>query len=368
MNVPNILIVEDNADQRHTLRRLLEDEGYAIQATATGAEALDLARQTHFGVALVDLRLPDMSGTQVLHQLRHLDDRIQVIIHTAYGSFDSAKSSVNYGAFAYLEKPSEPDELVATVHRAANSWMRDALQRSEDRYQTLAELSPVGIFHTNSNGVYQYVNRRWCEISGLTVDEVKSKGWMSALHPADERRVIEEWYEALTEERGFASEYRLRHKNGREVWVYGQTSPETKDDAVVGYVGTMTDVTRQKLAEESLRLLNAALEQAQVAVAIVSAGETLRFVYANPAFGDMSGYLPDELVGRPLSLLYGSETEPDSVERLQDVLAAGESFQVELLGQRRDGTALGAEWRMDPVRDGRRVTHWVAMVRELPQG
>jgi len=366
MNMPSILIVEDNADQRHMLCRLLEDEGYAIEACGTGVEGLDLARRARFGVAIVDLRLPDMTGTRVLNQLRHHDDRIQVIIHTAYGSFDSAKSSVNFGAFAYLEKPSDPDELIATVHRAAARWMGDALQRSERRYQTLAELSPVGIFHTDANGVYKYVNRRWCEIAGLTTEEVKNKGWMPALHPADERRVIEEWYEALTEERGFASQYRLQHQGGRVVWVYCQTRPEIKEDAVAGYVGTLTDVTRQRVAEESLRVLNAALEQAQVAVAVLSADEDYRFVYANPAFSQMTGHLPDELIGRSFRILYGPETDREAVERQQALFAAGESFTVELVNHRRDGTAFTAAWQLDPVRDRGGVTHWVAIVCGLP--
>ncbi len=363
--LPNILVVEDNADQRRTLSRLLKEEGFSVAASATGAEGLDLAKNSTFGVAIVDLRLPDMTGTRVLYQLRHIDDRTQVIIHTAYGSFDSAKNSLNFGAFAYLEKPSDPDELVATVHRAATRWMGAALRRSEHRYQTLAELSPVGIFHTDANGVYRYVNRRWCEIAGMTEQEVKQNGWMSAIHPADERRVVEEWYEALTEKRGFSSEYRLQHDNGRVVSVYTQTRPEVDEDKVVGYVGTMTDVTRRKLAKESLRVLNAALEQAQVPIAVLSADEDARFVYANPAFCRMTGHLPDELVGRPPRLLFGIESDDEILERQRQKLSAGESFTVKIANQRRDGTAFTAEWHWDPVRDEGTITHWVALVREL---
>lgn len=365
-----VLVVEDNASQRRTLCDLLTHEGFEPLPCGSAKAALEVAKQEKLSVAIVDLRLPDLTGTQVLDHIRAIDDSVEVIIHTAYGSFDSAKDSVNLGAFAYLEKPSHPEELLRQVHRAAQRWMKNALQRSQDRYQTLAELSPVGIFHTNANGIYQYVNERWSEIADLSEQDVIEKGWAPALHPDDRQRVLESWYEALSEEQDFALEYRLRHRSGKTSWVYAQTTPQYEGDVLVGYVGTLTDLTEHKLAQESLRVLNAALEQAQLPLAVTTAvQENLGpcFVYANPAFTGLSNYLEEDLIGQPLNILFGAATETEVSEAQQQHLAEGRAFTGNLTCHRQDGEAFTAEWRMDPVSDwDDKVTHWVAILREVP--
>ena len=374
--VLKVLVVEDNPNQRRTLCDLLSHEGFDPVACGEARSALEVAKRERLAVAIVDLRLPDLAGTQVLDQIRQLDESVEVIIHTAYGSFDSAKDSVNLGAFAYLEKPSAPDELLRQVHRAARRWMNHALERSRERYRTLSELSPVGIFHANGNGIVHYVNQRWCEISGLSSEEVASQGWAAALHPEDRKRVLEAWYESLTERRGFAMEYRLRHKSGKTSWVYAQTTPESEGEEVVGYVGTLTDLTEQKLALESLRVLNAALEQSNLPLAVITAAPgasdsfpaSPSFVYANPAFTRLTDYLEEELVGHPFDKLSGEETEASEWARLLDGLGGDASFELTLTVHRRTGEAMIADWMFDPVRDwDENLTHWVAFPKPLAE-
>ncbi|MEE9145493.1 MAG: GAF domain-containing protein, partial [Candidatus Binatia bacterium] len=128
-----------------------------------------------------------------------------------------------------------------------------ALRKSEQRYQTLTALSPVGIFHTDSNGDCLYVNERCAEMTGITSENSRGKGWAQALHPEDRDRVLTEWSDAARAKRSFSSEYRFRHPGGRVTWVYGQAEVEIEDGAVAGYVGTITDITQHKRAEEEIR-------------------------------------------------------------------------------------------------------------------
>nr|WP_242032555.1 diguanylate cyclase [Coleofasciculus sp. FACHB-64] len=131
----------------------------------------------------------------------------------------------------------------------------EALQESEYRYYTLAKMSPVGIFHTDVEGNCLYVNERWRELAGLTLAEALGEGWTRALHPDDRDRVISEWKQAIIENRRFASEYRFGRADGVVTWVFGQAVAEQGvAGATVGFIGTLTDITERKQAEEALRL------------------------------------------------------------------------------------------------------------------
>jgi PAS domain S-box-containing protein len=139
----------------------------------------------------------------------------------------------------------------------------EALRDSEGRYQTLAELSPVGIFHTDSHGECLFVNERWCEIAGLSLGQARGSGWVQAVHPDDRERVRQEWYDAARANQPFRSEYRFRRPDGQTSWVVGQATAETENGTVKGYVGTITCITDRKQAEEAVRDLSGRLINAQ---------------------------------------------------------------------------------------------------------
>ncbi|MBK8267715.1 MAG: response regulator [Planctomycetes bacterium] len=165
----NVLIVEDDDAQRATLSDIMEQEGFQPYTASNGLEALDLARQRNFGVAILDFRLPDISGTELLERIHSINQNVRVVIHTGNGSFDSAKDAVNQGAFAYVEKAGDPDELLRHVHRAVQSQYDTyageleahvaertaSLGESEERYRSLVEFSLDGIaLHTRAGLIY----------------------------------------------------------------------------------------------------------------------------------------------------------------------------------------------------------------------
>jgi two-component system, sensor histidine kinase and response regulator len=115
----NILIVEDNQAELGILTEILRDEGFQVFGCGSAGEALEHVRQRDFGVAVIDLRLPDLSGTQLLERIRGFDDKVCVIIYTGAGTYDTIKEALNLGAFAYLEKLSDRSELLRHVRRAS---------------------------------------------------------------------------------------------------------------------------------------------------------------------------------------------------------------------------------------------------------
>ncbi|BAY14989.1 multi-sensor hybrid histidine kinase [Anabaenopsis circularis NIES-21] len=129
-----------------------------------------------------------------------------------------------------------------------------ALQASQLRYQTLAETSPVGIYHTDKFGNCVYLNQRWCEITGLNQSEAMGTGWAKALHPDDRDRVFATWYEATAAKSLYKCEHRFLRPDGTSVWVICQAIPEIDENGeITGHIGTITDITESKLAEAALR-------------------------------------------------------------------------------------------------------------------
>ncbi|MEN6459339.1 MAG: ATP-binding protein [Thermoguttaceae bacterium] len=138
----HVLVVEDNPGELTLVCDLLRTEGFQVIGCGSACEALEHVQQRDFDVAVVDYRLPDLSGTQLLEQIRDFDDYVRVIIYTGVGSYDSIKEALNLGAFAYLEKLTDRSELLRNVHRACHEQVgRYALDLEKAVASRTAELA-----------------------------------------------------------------------------------------------------------------------------------------------------------------------------------------------------------------------------------
>src|SRR5215210_1958065 len=114
----SILVVDDEKPQREILEAILSSEGYDVTTAASGEAALRIARERRFDLALTDLKMTGMDGIELLKRLLTFDSSIIVILLTAHGSIDSAKEALRHGAFDYLEKPYDQEQLLETINRA----------------------------------------------------------------------------------------------------------------------------------------------------------------------------------------------------------------------------------------------------------
>ena len=111
----------------------------------------------------------------------------------------------------------------------------------------------MGIFRTDAAGRCIYVNDRWRQFAGLTPEAAAGEGWEQGLHPDDRDRIAAEWYQSVQENRPFQLEYRFQRPDGQVTWVYGQSIAEQDADGrLIGYVGTITDISDRKVAEQAL--------------------------------------------------------------------------------------------------------------------
>jgi signal transduction histidine kinase len=116
----HVLVVDDSHAELRLVCDILRNEGFNVIGCESAGEALEHVKQRDFGVAVVDLCLPDLTGTQLLEEIRARDEEVRMIIYTGAATYDSMREAFNLGAFAYLEKLDNPEELVRHVRRACH--------------------------------------------------------------------------------------------------------------------------------------------------------------------------------------------------------------------------------------------------------
>ncbi|MBD2043690.1 PAS domain S-box protein [Microcoleus sp. FACHB-672] len=136
-----------------------------------------------------------------------------------------------------------------------------ALLQSEQRFATLAKTAPVGIFRTDTQGNCVYSNERSSQMIGLSLEESIGAGWTTAIHPDDRDRTIAAWLSFVQQGIPYHCEHRFRRPDGSVIWVLGQAIAEKDADRnIIGYIGTITEITERKQAEQLLKDYNQALE------------------------------------------------------------------------------------------------------------
>ena len=116
-----ILVVDDDKSIHRTFTRILQKSGYEIDVAETGKEAIEKAENQHYDLALVDIRLPDMDGTDLLSKLKkQLQHTVKIMI-TGFPSLETGVKALDEGADAYLVKPVKPQELLLLLEEKLKS-------------------------------------------------------------------------------------------------------------------------------------------------------------------------------------------------------------------------------------------------------
>ena len=120
-----ILVVDDDVNILRVFKSILEKEGYAVETAATGKDALEKIRNEKFNVCLVDVRLPDMDGTDLLLNMADTPETVKIIV-TGFSTEEVGKKAADYGADDFLVKPVRPEELIATVRERLSTIQKES--------------------------------------------------------------------------------------------------------------------------------------------------------------------------------------------------------------------------------------------------
>jgi len=270
---PTVLIVDDDASLSKTLCDILRAEGYAPVAAGEGETALGRVEEEKPLVAVVDLRLPDMDGLRVMEEIKKRSPGTECIVLTGYASQASAIEAINLGAYSYVQKPYDVQQLLVTIRRALEKRTADlALQDSEERYRELVENASDVIYTHDLEGHFTSSNPAASRTYGYTVQEILQLNIAQIVDPEylpvaqeNTRRKLEG-----LEETG-AYELLTHRKDGDPVWVEVSTRLVSKGGVPVEIEGIARDITERKLAEQererSLSRLRRTLDQTVYALA-----------------------------------------------------------------------------------------------------
>jgi len=120
---PKVLIVDDEERFRATMCKLLTVRGVEAVTAGSGKEAIEKLRQNPYDVVILDVRMPEMGGVQVLSEIKKIDPQAEVIIMTGYASVDTAKEIMKLGAYDYVLKPYSVEELMDKIEAAYDRKM-----------------------------------------------------------------------------------------------------------------------------------------------------------------------------------------------------------------------------------------------------
>lgn len=180
-----VLVVDDERDIRDGSERILQRIGFEVQTAARGDEALKEAENIKPAIVLLDLKMPGMDGMEVLEQLRLMDKDILVIVITGYATVETAIEAMKQGAYDFIPKPFEPEQLRIVVNRAADKirLTRETQKLEQEKARTLSDLDteksrihtiieslPDGVLVTNSKGLVVLINPSCKQLLNLADD------------------------------------------------------------------------------------------------------------------------------------------------------------------------------------------------------
>jgi DNA-binding NtrC family response regulator len=127
-----ILVVDDDENIRKVVIAILEDEGYTVESVGTAKEAIEKSKRKFYNIALIDIRLPDMEGIELLTKIRDTTPRMRKVIVTGYPTLQNAVEAVNKGADVYIVKPFDVKKVLKTIEDQLNKQQAEK-QYSQDR-------------------------------------------------------------------------------------------------------------------------------------------------------------------------------------------------------------------------------------------
>jgi CheY-like chemotaxis protein len=166
-----VLIVDDDQGSRETLSEILQSQGYSVTTAATANESVEKARTQVFDLILLDIKLPDREGTQVLAHFQKIVPEALKIMITGYPSIQNTMEALNIGADAYFTKPFKPEDLLKTIE--------NKLQERERRERTtgkrLEDWVRLQIRRTQSSEYEEFANKAAIELCIFGVNKTQAK-------------------------------------------------------------------------------------------------------------------------------------------------------------------------------------------------
>jgi PAS domain S-box-containing protein len=386
-NQRTVLIIDDCPEDREVYRRYLnQDQQYSYQILEEeyGEHGLELCKSVQPDAILLDFLLPDIDGLEFLNQLKTQSGKVNlpVVMLTGQGNETIAVAAIKGGASDYLVKgKTNAETLRLAIHNVVErDYLKKQLEASEERFRTSIEnmLDSFGIYTSIRDEFgrildfrIEYVNAAACFSNHMTKEEQIGKNLCELLPMHRQNGLFEDYCYVV--ETGIPLE--------KEALIYAEFNNKKNLARVIdirmtklgdGFVASWRDVTERKRSSERLRLLESVVVNATDAVIITEASlidhPGPRIFYVNEAFTQMTGYSPEEILGKSPRFLQGLKTDRGSLDQVRAALIAKQPIQVELINYHKDGSEFWVEMSITPVADDSgEYTHFVAIQRNITE-
>ena len=276
----DILVVDDDPKTLKTLTGVLEREGHRVHGANRGSVAVNrLAQAPAVDVAIVEFKLPDISGLELLSSLKTSSPETEVILITGYASLPTALEAINGQASAYLVKPLDANHLLKTVEQAlVRRRMARALRESEERYRLVTDALTEAVLLLDPSGHLMLANRYAETLTGFREADLLDQPLIRLLTPDGAERAQARLEGARHGENAPPLECELLRKDGTRVWIEASVSRVLKADRLVGYLAVARDISDRRRGARATRAmaqvgqdLLASLDVAAAAERIVTA-------------------------------------------------------------------------------------------------
>ncbi len=367
-DVIRVLLVDDDVNMLTSLCDILEYKGYKTLQANKGAQALISMDSYPADVALIDLRLEDMSGLELIRKLKEKSPFTECILLTGYATQSSAIEAVSSGVFGYFLKPFEFDQVALAIEQAAKkSKTSRALAANEQRLRRLIENGRDNIIVLDAEGLVTWANAAVESDWGYSFTENSDVYTAGPLHP-EETKGLSQIFQKVVGTPGSKEDitFRIRQKSGEWRWVEGTIVNLLMDPSINGVVINFRDITEQKQAQDKLRLQGTALDAAANAMVITERDG--KIIWVNTAFTTLTNYTFDDVLGKNPRLWNSGKQPLAFYKNLWETVNAGKIWHGELVNKRKDGTLYQEEMTITPLLDtSGEVQNFIAIKQDITE-
>ena len=170
---PEVMIVDDDKNLCKSLEMILNEVGYGVLSVYNGADALQAAQEHEFDAAIIDIRLPDIDGVEVLRRLSQNDTNMRIMMVSGEATVETAVGSLNQGADAFLLKPVNARDLISMLERITRLKVAQReIERQRLLLNDLYENAPVMYLSVDTKGIVRSINRTMADNLGFSKDEI----------------------------------------------------------------------------------------------------------------------------------------------------------------------------------------------------
>jgi two-component system phosphate regulon sensor histidine kinase PhoR len=260
----SVLVVDDEKAVRDGFERILNRSGLRVLKAPDGVNALEILEKEKIPIVLLDLKMPGMDGIEVLEHIRKLDESILVIIITGHGTIATAIKAMKQGAYDFISKPFEPDQLLIIINRA---WEKIRLTQAAEklelerrrtlsdldaeksRIRTIIEHLPNGVIVTNTKGQVVLMNPAFRKLLGFDSDLKTGKQIEEYIPDKGLCKLVMEISQGKHVDYGDIPDHEFALSNQKYLMAKGQPVLGEKKECI-GAVITIVDITTMKVLDQ----------------------------------------------------------------------------------------------------------------------